>query len=92
HYNLINVITLKALTKKYVSKDHLREYNYFSLKKILEKNSFKGLEKLIKNDVFIKSNPIIFLNTEIKIVMKCIWGVLINASGNIFPSIFIWFK
>lgn len=37
HWNITNIINLKAFTKKFCSEDYLREYNYFSLKKILEK-------------------------------------------------------
>lgn len=41
HWNLRNILILTVFTKKFVSKDHLREYNYWSLKRELEKEGFK---------------------------------------------------
>jgi ubiquinone/menaquinone biosynthesis C-methylase UbiE len=35
HWNISNILTLKPLRHIYCSSDHLREYNYFSFKKLL---------------------------------------------------------
>jgi len=45
HHNLGNLITLRALTSKYVSEDHLREYTYSTFQKLIKENgNFNILE------------------------------------------------